>query len=167
MHHVPSDLVSSGHPMVLVNRLCQIFASNYLYKVKSRICSQGTIHLRCGHFYGLALRETTSCRFNNCIGFRQNLCENLLVNLFDFFFQLVNFVVNLLAFLDFRSFDGCFQLRDTCFFIRHGGLQFVHQCPRTSTQLIIRQRINRFVRCLDLVYYRLNGTHIFLRLVAE
>ena len=35
------------------------------------------------------------------------------------------------------------------------------------TEFVVRKGVNLLVRRFDLVYYRLYGTHIFLRLVTE
>ena len=165
--HVPLDLVTACHPVVLIHRLGEIIASYYLHKIKTRVSSQGFIHLGCGHLYRLALGKTTCGRFDDRICLRQNLVQHFLVFVLDLLLEFVHLVVDLLTLLNRRGLNLRFEVCDLRFLVCDSCFELVHQRPRMSTQLIIGERINHLVLCFDLIHYRLYGFHIFLRLVAE
>ena len=163
MHHVPCNLIAASHPVVVVDG----FVSVNLDEVESAVGSQVLVHLCGGDHDGLALSEPAGGGFDDGEGFRQNLCQHLLVNVFDFFLESIDFVVYLLAFLDGCLFDGGFQPAYLRLLLADGLLQLVHERPTVRTELVVRQLVDMFVLCFNLFDYGLNGTHVFLCLVAE
>ena len=128
VHHVPRDLVSAGHPVVMIDR----FVAFYLHEVEPRVSRQIAIQLRCGNLDGLVLRETARRRFDDRERLRKHFRQLLFIHILDLFLEFIHLVVDLLAFVNRRTFDGCFQLRDTGFLVRYRFLQPVHQRKRTS-----------------------------------
>ena len=85
MDHVPCYLITSGHPVVLINRLGEIVSAYYLHEIETRVSSQTSIHLRCRHFYRLVLGETAGGGLDDGISLRQNLIEHALVLFLNLF----------------------------------------------------------------------------------
>ena len=163
VHHVPRDLVSAGHPVVMIDR----FVAFYLHEVEPRVSRQIAVQLRCGNLDGLVLRETASRRFDDGKSLRKHLGQLHFIDILDLFLEFVHLVVDLLTFVNRRTLDGSLQLRDTGFLVRYGFLQLVHQRKRTSAQLVVGELVDTLVRRLHFVHIRLNGAQVFLRLVAE
>ena len=163
MDHVPGDLVTAGHPVVLIDR----FVTVYLHEVKTGVGREVAVQLGCRHFHGLGLSETTGGGFDDSESLRKNLRQHFLIDFFDLFLEFIDLVVDLLALLDRCCLNGGFQLGNTCLAVGYRFLQFIHQRLRTRTEVVIRQRIDALVLRLDLLDYRLNGTHVFLRFVTE
>ena len=119
MDHIPFDLISSRHPVVLINSdilrtwyLVTLFLRHDFHEIETRVSCQVSIHLRSGHLYRLVLGKTTGGRFDDRICLRQYLIQNALVRVLYLFFQLIYLVVNLLALLNRCSFDGLLQTAD-------------------------------------------------------
>ena len=163
MDHIPGDLVTACHPVIMIDGLVAVD----IYEIKAAVCSQVLIHLGCRDDNGLTLCKTACGRLDDRVGFGQDLVEYFFVAILDLFLEFIHFVVDLLALLDGRRFDGCFELRNAILTVLDRRLQLIHQRPRMRTQIVIAQRVNRLILRFDLVHYRLNGAHIFLRLVAE
>ena len=125
VNHIPCDLVSSCHPMVGIAR----FITVYFDKVETGVRSEVLIHFCSGYFHHLVLRKTTCRRFDDGVGFGQNLVEHFFVAIFDFLLEFIYLIVDLLALFDWRCLDGSFEFGDACFFVRYGCLQFVHERP--------------------------------------
>ena len=134
MDHIPCDLVSASHPVVVPDGyiLCTLYLVTLslgydLYEIVVR--RQVAVHIACRYLYRLVLRKTACGGLDDGKSLRKNLVQHALVLFLDLFFQLVHFVVNLLALLDRRSFYRRFQCGDTVLAVLHCRLQLVHQCP--------------------------------------
>ena len=123
MDHIPCDLITAGHPMVLIDR----FVAVYLDEVETAVRREVLIHLSSRHNDGLGLRETACRGLHDGECFGQDLRQHALVLLFDLFLEFVYLVVDFLTFLNRRSFDGCFQLSNAVLTVLHRCLQLIHQ----------------------------------------
>ena len=81
VHHIPCDLITAGHPVVVIDR----FLADDLDEVIARIGCEVLIHLGSRHLDRLTLGKTTCRRFDDRKGLRQNLIQYFFVLILDLF----------------------------------------------------------------------------------
>ena len=81
VHHIPCDLITAGHPVVVIDR----FLADDLNEVIARIGCEVLIHLGSRHLDRLTLRKTMCRRFDDRKSLRQNLLQYFFVLILDLF----------------------------------------------------------------------------------
>ena len=163
VHHIPGYLVAACHPVVVVDSVVAI----NLDEVVPRVSCHVAVALGSGNDDRLALGKTP-CRGlddGECLG--QYFHQYDLVLLFYLLLQVINLLIDFFAFVNLKRLDRCAELSYLRFLRCHRCGDLIHQHLRTGAELIVAERINLGIDRLDLVYVRLNLTHVFLRFVAE
>ena len=121
VYHVPSGIVTSGHPMVLINR----FIAFYTDKIFR--CSQLTVEIGSGYYYFLVFSKAACRIFYNGKSYRQHFIQRLFIFLQYFFFQFINLSKKLFPVFHLRFFYKSLQFFNFRFFFRSRLLDILLQ----------------------------------------
>ena len=161
MHHIPSNLIAAGHPVILINRLVAFD----LYEV---VCGcQITIKVCRFDSNGFVLSKAPCRRFHYGECLRHHLIEGLFKAFEDIFLQLIDLRENSFAVFDRCFFDLSFQFVYFLFNIIGRVLHFFLQLLCLCAQSVIIQFIDCRIDGFNLFDKGLNQLHVALRLVAE
>ena len=160
--HVPCDLVSSGHPVVLPDGIVTLYPDKLLggAEVAVKLC-------RLDHDLRIFL-ETACCRLHDRKRLRQNLFENLLYGLVDFLHKLVRLCGERFLLLDWKIFLQIFRdLRDAllvgCDRFADLRLELIALC----SELVVVKLVYLIIRREDLGKHRLELLEVPLGLCSE
>ena len=166
MHHVPSNQVAPGHPLVLVIGL--VAPDGHIVAGRSQV----PVPRHGGHLHLGIVLETLGCGLDHGEGFGQNLVEDILGLAVDFLFQLVNRTVDMLLFfygkavVDIGGNLG-FERIHLVFLFLDPVLDFLFELLRLGTELVVAQLGNRLVGGQALIQNGPDFLEVALGLAAE
>ena len=162
VYHVPCDLVSTGHPMVLPYG---IVAFN-----RDKLLCRTEVAVELSRLYtdDIILLETTCSRLHDCERLRENLIEYGLDSLIHLLDKLVRLGSELLLLVERNiCLDFKLDLSYTLLVRRNSLLDLCLQLVALGAELIIIKFINSFVCCEHLVKHRSELLEVSLGLGAE
>ena len=138
VNHLPFQVIAASRPVVVVDGLVTVDGDEVL----SGIGSQLPIEV-CGCDDGLlVLGKPFGSLFHNGEHLRHHLIEGFLVDVEDFFLNLVYLCEDVCTFVDGRILDSAFQFGYTGSLLSGLGLYLFTDLLRTLTQRIIIQLLN-------------------------
>ena len=162
MDHVPGDLVSSCHPVVLINSLVALDRDEVV------VDTEILVELGSLDHYGLVLLEPAGGGLHDSEGLRKNLFQSLLDLLILFLDQLVGFGGELFLLGDRNIFPEL-NLDFLYPFLKRGLAlaEFLPQRLGLCPQLVVRQGVYRGISRQDLVQDGSYQLHVTIGLGAE
>jgi len=127
MHHIPSNLITSSHPMILINR----FVALDTYKIM--LCCQIPVKIICCYFYGFIFDKTTGCILHYCKNFRKYFVQSFFILIKDIFFYLINFIPNSLSLIKIQVLYTSFQIGNTLLIFCNSRLYSLSYIINAST----------------------------------
>ena len=162
VNHVPSHLISTGNPVVVIDSLVAIDFHEVLSgsgKVAVELCGS--------HFDALILRKAAGGVLHHGKHLGEHLVELILKHVEHFLLEFVDFFPHRFALLIFEGFHVLFQLGDFLALRSHALLEGVAHSIDACTQLIVGQLLDFGVDGLDFVHDGHNLLEVASRLVAK
>ena len=103
VNHVPSQVVSAGKPVVMIDSLVAVNLDKIL------CCCQLAVVVGCCNLYSLVLGKAARSILNDCIYFRKNLSQAFLKFVENLLLNLVNLLKDWLTVFEFSLLDLSLQ----------------------------------------------------------
>ena len=156
VHHFPFQVVTAGHPVVVIDGMHAVFVE--FYEIFRH--SEFAIVVRCRHLDRFVRRKTARRVLHDgkCLG--QGFFQSHVHALEYLFLKFVDLREELFALFDGRFFDLGANLADLLIEIVGRALNIMLQLARFCTKFVVGQSLNRGRYGFDFFDPRLNQLHI-------
>ena len=156
VYHLPLEVIATGCPVVVINRLVTINRDEVVLGVASQL----TVKISGSHHSLLVLGKTACSILDDAEGSGQHLVERHLIVVERLFLQLVYLVEDGLTLVDGRVLDGSLQLSDLLSLGLAGILHILLYFFCLCTEFVIAQSLDIGVFGFHFLYDGLDQLHV-------